>query len=60
MLDVSLREHPTMTRLRESTSTHELANMQVAPEQAQFLQLLLRLINANLWKRVDAHHPQSR
>jgi len=46
MLDVSLREHPTMTRLRESTSTHELANMQVAPEQAQFLQLLLRLINA--------------
>lgn len=46
MLDKSLREHPTLTRLREETSTMELANMQVAPEQAQFMQFLLRLINA--------------
>lgn len=46
MLDKSLREHPTLTRLREATSTMELANMQVAPEQAQFLQFLLRLIKA--------------
>ena len=46
MLDKSLREHPVLKRLREDTSTMELANMQVAPEQAQFMQLLLRLIHA--------------
>jgi predicted O-methyltransferase YrrM len=46
MLDKSLREHPTLTALRKATSTMELANMQVAPEQAQFMQLLLRLIGA--------------
>jgi predicted O-methyltransferase YrrM len=46
MLDVSLREHPSLKALREETSTMELANMQVAPEQAQFLQLLIRLIQA--------------
>ncbi len=46
MLDVSLREHPVLTALREATSTMELANMQVAPEQAQFMQMLLRLIGA--------------
>lgn len=46
MLDKSLREHPTLTGLRKETSTMELANMQVAPEQAQFMQFLLRLIGA--------------
>jgi predicted O-methyltransferase YrrM len=46
MLDVSLREHPTMERLRNDTSVHELANMQVAPEQAQFMQMLLRILRA--------------
>ncbi|HHF7375287.1 class I SAM-dependent methyltransferase [Legionella bozemanae] len=46
MLDKSLREHPSLTGLRKVTSTMELANMQVAPEQAQFMQLLLRLIQA--------------
>lgn len=46
MLDKSLREHPSLTGLRKETSTMELANMQVAPEQAQFMQLLLRLIHA--------------
>lgn len=46
MLDKSLREHPALTGLREETSTMELANMQVAPEQAQFMQFLLRLIRA--------------
>ncbi|HHF7367165.1 TPA: class I SAM-dependent methyltransferase [Legionella bozemanae] len=46
MLDKSLREHPSLTNLRKVTSTMELANMQVAPEQAQFMQLLLRLIRA--------------
>lgn len=46
ILDKSLREHPALTGLREQTSTMELANMQVAPEQAQFMQFLLRLIQA--------------
>lgn len=47
MLDVSLREHPVLKSLREETSTMELANMQVSPEQAQFMQLLVRLTQAN-------------
>ena len=46
MLDKSLREHPTLRALREETSTMELAHMQVAPEQAQFMQFLLRQIPA--------------
>ncbi|VEB33775.1 O-methyltransferase [Legionella sainthelensi] len=46
MLDKSLREHPSLTALRKETSTMELANMQIPPEQAQFFQLLLRLIHA--------------
>lgn len=46
MLDKSLREHPSLTALRQETSTMELANMQIPPDQAQFFQLLLRLIHA--------------
>jgi predicted O-methyltransferase YrrM len=46
MLDKSLREHPVLKKIREETSTMELANMQVAPEQAQFMQFMLRLIRA--------------
>lgn len=46
MLDKSLREHPVLRNLREETSAMELANMQVAPEQGQFMQFLLRLIQA--------------
>ncbi|KTD25747.1 class I SAM-dependent methyltransferase [Legionella maceachernii] len=46
MLDVSLREHPVLKALRDETAKLPLANMQVAPEQAQFMQFLIRLINA--------------
>lgn len=46
MLDISLREHPVLAALRQATSNMELANMQVAPEQAQFLQLLIQVIGA--------------
>lgn len=46
MLDISLREHPVLTALREETAKLELAVMQVNPAQAQFMQFLLRLINA--------------
>jgi predicted O-methyltransferase YrrM len=46
MLDKSLREHPILEALRKETSKMELAHMQVAPEQGQFMQFLLRLIQA--------------
>lgn len=46
MLDISLREDPILKALREETSKMRLAIMQVAPEQAQFMQFLLRLIGA--------------
>lgn len=46
LLDISLREHPVLEALRKDTSTMELAMMQVAPEQAQFMQFLLRMIKA--------------
>lgn len=46
LLDKSLREDPVLKDLRKHTSTMELANMQVSPEQAQFMQFLLRIIGA--------------
>lgn len=46
LLDVSLREHPVLQSLREQTASLPLAVMQVAPEQAQFMQFLLRMIHA--------------
>jgi len=46
MLDVSLREHPVLAALRKDTASMALAAMQVAPEQAQFMQFLLKLIQA--------------
>lgn len=46
MLGVSLREHPILNALREETAQMPLAGMQIAPEQAQFMQFLLKLINA--------------
>jgi predicted O-methyltransferase YrrM len=48
MLDVSLREHPVLQALREDTASMPLAVMQIPPEQAQLMQLLIRLINAKL------------
>lgn len=46
ILDKSLHEHPTLERLRKETSLMELANMQISPEQAQFMQFLLLIIRA--------------
>lgn len=46
MLDVSLREHPVLQKLREDTAKMMLANMQSSPEQAQFLQFLVRVLRA--------------
>ncbi|WP_028373983.1 class I SAM-dependent methyltransferase [Legionella lansingensis] len=46
MLDISLREDPILLALREDTAKLPLAIMQIAPEQAQFMQFMLRLLKA--------------
>jgi len=46
LLDHSLREHAAQTALREATRTHARAQMQISPEQGQFMALLVRLIGA--------------
>lgn len=46
LLDVSLREPDVLRRLREETAARENADMQIAPEQGQFMALLVRLIGA--------------
>lgn len=43
---VSLREPDIVRRLREETAAHPEANMQVSPEQGQFLGLLAHLLGA--------------
>ena len=42
----SLREHPAQVALREATSGHKSAGMQISPEQGQFMALLVRLLGA--------------
>jgi len=46
LLDVSLREDPILARLRAETSGLAEANMQIAPEQGQFMALLVQLMGA--------------
>ncbi|MFJ7283214.1 O-methyltransferase [Pseudomonas sp. NPDC099000] len=46
LLDVSLRETPLLKRLRDETQALPMARWQVAPEQGQFLALLVKLIGA--------------
>ena len=46
LLDTSLREHAELAALREATSTHPRAGMQISPEQGQFMALLVTLIGA--------------
>lgn len=46
LLDSSLRESETARALREYTATLPEHNMQIAPEQGQFMQMLARLMNA--------------
>jgi caffeoyl-CoA O-methyltransferase len=46
LLTVSLREPPLLARLREETEVLPLANMQISPEQGQFMALLVELIGA--------------
>jgi predicted O-methyltransferase YrrM len=46
LLDHSLREAPPLARLRAETASHPRVNMQIAPEQGQFMQMLVRLTGA--------------
>lgn len=46
LLSVSLRESELLQQLREETSAIEFSEMQIAPEQGQFLRLLVSLIGA--------------
>lgn len=42
----SLRESAVLQQLREETAKHSLANMQISPEQGQFMALLVELTGA--------------
>ena len=42
----SLREPPLMARLREETAKLPMSNMQIGPDQGQFMRLLVELIGA--------------
>jgi predicted O-methyltransferase YrrM len=46
LLSVSLREPELLRRLREETAREPMARMQVPPEQAQFMALLVQLMGA--------------
>jgi len=48
LLAISLREPPVMARLRAETAAMSRAGMQIAPEQGQFMGLLVELIGARL------------
>lgn len=46
LLEVSLRETPLLKRLREETAALPVARWQIAPEQGQFMALLVKLTGA--------------
>lgn len=46
LLDVSVREPEVLRRLRAETMRHPMGKMQIAPEQGQFMQLLVRMLGA--------------
>lgn len=45
-LSVTVEEPDVLKRLREETATHPLSQMQIAPEQGQFMRFLVQLIEA--------------
>ncbi len=46
LLRKSLREPAALAALRAETASHPRVNMQIAPEQGQFMQMLVRLMGA--------------
>ena len=47
LLSASLREPEVLRQLREETANHPYGGMQIAPEQGQFMALLVELIGAH-------------
>jgi len=52
LLEQSLREHELLAELRAETATLPEVNMQIAPEQGQFMALLARLIGVRQYLEV--------
>jgi O-methyltransferase len=52
ILSISLREAALLRELREETSQLEMARMQIAPDQGQFMALLLKLTGARRYLEV--------
>jgi predicted O-methyltransferase YrrM len=46
LLSVSLREAEVLQKLRQETANHPMSQMQIAPEQGQFMMLLVQLMGA--------------
>lgn len=46
LLSISLREPEILTQLRQETAQHPMGRMQIAPEQGQFMALLIQLMGA--------------
>jgi caffeoyl-CoA O-methyltransferase len=46
LLSASLREHPLLAELRAEAATRPEVQLQIAPEQGQFMALLVRLLGA--------------
>ncbi|MEG4115125.1 MULTISPECIES: class I SAM-dependent methyltransferase [unclassified Microcoleus] len=46
LLSISLREPDILASLREETAKHPMAQMQIAPEQGQFMELVVQLMGA--------------
>ncbi|EKQ71002.1 putative O-methyltransferase [Leptolyngbyaceae cyanobacterium JSC-12] len=46
LLSVSLREPDVLRELRQETANHPMSQMQIAPEQGQFMALLVQLMGA--------------
>ena len=47
LLETSLRETGPQATLRELTQSHQFSNMQIAPEQGQFMAMLVKLTGAS-------------
>ncbi|MEG4504174.1 class I SAM-dependent methyltransferase [Microcoleus sp. F6_B4] len=46
LLSISLREPDILASLREETAKHPMGGMQIAPEQGQFMELVVQLMGA--------------
>lgn len=46
LVAVSVREPDVLTQLRQETASHPMSQMQIAPEQGQFMALLIQLLGA--------------